>query len=40
MKQENPEEVVHAIRDVLGGHIYASEEVMAARAKEAPARCS
>lgn len=29
MKQENPEEIVHAIRDVLGGHIYVSEEVMA-----------
>ncbi len=28
MKQENPEEIVHAIRDVLGGHIYVSEEVM------------
>jgi DNA-binding NarL/FixJ family response regulator len=29
MKQENPEELVHAIRDVLGGHIYVSEEVLA-----------
>lgn len=29
MKQENPEEVVHAIRDVLDGHIYVSEEVLA-----------
>lgn len=28
MKQEDPEEIVHAIRDVLGGHIYVSEEVM------------
>jgi DNA-binding NarL/FixJ family response regulator len=27
MKQESPEEIVHAIRDVLGGHIYVSEEV-------------
>ncbi len=29
MKQEDPEEIVHAIRDVLGGHIYVSEEVLA-----------
>lgn len=29
MKQENPEELVHAIRDVLGGHIYVSEDVLA-----------
>lgn len=28
MKQESPEEIVHAIRDVLGGHIYVSEEVL------------
>ena len=28
MKQEDPEEVVHAIRDVLGGRIYVSEEVL------------
>jgi DNA-binding NarL/FixJ family response regulator len=28
MKQENPEELVHAIRDVLAGHIYVSEEVL------------
>ena len=32
MKQEDPEEIVHAIRDVLGGHIYVSEEVMETRA--------
>lgn len=32
MKQEDPEEIVHAIRDVLGGHIYVSEEVMESRA--------
>lgn len=31
MKQEDPEEIIHAIRDVLGGHIYVSEEVMEAR---------
>jgi DNA-binding NarL/FixJ family response regulator len=29
MKQEDPEEIVTAIRDVLGGHIYLSEEVLA-----------
>jgi DNA-binding NarL/FixJ family response regulator len=29
MKQEDPEEVVVAIRDVLSGHIYLSEEVLA-----------
>ena len=32
MKQEDPEEIVHAIRDVLGGHIYVSEEVLASTA--------
>jgi DNA-binding NarL/FixJ family response regulator len=36
MKQEDPEEVVHAIRDVLGGHIYVSEQVLAKRTKRAP----
>src|SRR5208282_4088003 len=35
MKQEDPEEIVHAIRDVLGGHIYVSEEVLASTAKVA-----
>jgi DNA-binding NarL/FixJ family response regulator len=29
MKQEDPEEIIHAIRDVLSGHIYVSEQVMA-----------
>lgn len=29
MKQEDPEEIVHAIRDVLSGHIYVSEDVFA-----------
>jgi DNA-binding NarL/FixJ family response regulator len=38
MKQEDPEEVVHAIRDVLGGHIYVSEQVLAKRTKGAPNR--
>src|SRR5208283_5144859 len=28
MKQEDPEEIVHAIRDVLAGRIYVSEQVM------------
>jgi DNA-binding NarL/FixJ family response regulator len=32
MKQEDPDEIVHAIRDVLGGHIYVSEEVLGKRA--------
>ena len=32
MKQEDPDEIVHAIRDVLGGHIYLSEEVLGKRA--------
>jgi DNA-binding NarL/FixJ family response regulator len=38
MKQEDPEEVVHAIRDVLAGHIYVSDELMAGGAKGAQAR--
>ncbi len=29
MKEEDPEEIVNAIRDVLAGHIYVSEAVMA-----------
>jgi DNA-binding NarL/FixJ family response regulator len=29
MKQEDPDEIIHAIRDVLGGHVYVSEEVLA-----------
>jgi DNA-binding NarL/FixJ family response regulator len=29
MKQESPEEIVNAIRDILAGHIYVSEEVLA-----------
>jgi DNA-binding NarL/FixJ family response regulator len=32
MKQEDPEEVVDAILDVLSGHIYVSEEVLAGQA--------
>lgn len=39
MKEESPEEIVRAIRDVLDGHIYVSEEVMAATANgKAPAK--
>jgi len=38
MKQEDPSEIVHAIRDVLAGHIYVSEEVLAATAKESATR--
>ena len=33
MKQEHPEEIVHAMCDVLGGHTYVSEEVLASTAK-------
>jgi len=40
MKQVDPEEIVHAIRDVLGGHIYVSEEVLASTAKASPKRAS
>lgn len=28
MKEEDPDEIIHAIRDVLGGHIYVSEAVV------------
>jgi len=38
MKQEDPEEVVHAIRDVLGGRIYVSEEVLGGGKKRPQAR--
>ncbi len=31
MKEEDPEEIVHAIHDVLAGHIYVSEAVLANR---------
>ncbi len=34
MKQEDPEEIAHAIRDVLGGHIYVSEEVLTSNPKD------
>jgi DNA-binding NarL/FixJ family response regulator len=38
MKQEDPEELVHAIRDVLGGHIYVSEAVLASGKKDSAKR--
>jgi len=38
MKQEDPEEIVHAVRDVLGGHIYVSEEVLESRTNGASAK--
>jgi len=40
MKQEHPEEIVRAIRDVLGGHTYVSEEVLASTAKASLKRTS
>jgi DNA-binding NarL/FixJ family response regulator len=40
MKEEDPEEIVHAIRDVLDGHIYVSEEVLAGSARTALERTS
>ena len=36
MKQEDPAEIVNAIRDVLAGRIYVSEEVMASGAAKPP----
>jgi DNA-binding NarL/FixJ family response regulator len=36
MKQEDPEEIIRAIRDVLGGHIYVSEQVLANKSKVSP----
>jgi DNA-binding NarL/FixJ family response regulator len=40
MKQEDPEEIIHAIRDVLRGRIYVSEEVIAGGKKGTQARGS
>lgn len=37
MKQEDPDEIVQAIHDILAGHMYVSEAVMAARTKPKPA---
>lgn len=36
MKEESPDEIIQAIRDVLEGHIYVSEEVMSGESKAAP----
>ena len=38
MKQEEAQEIVHAIRDVLAGRIYVSEEVLTRRVKPAVKR--
>ena len=38
MKQEDPDDIVHAIRDVLAGHIYVSEKVFASGASTSPAK--
>lgn len=31
MKQEDPEEIVHAMRDILAGYVYVTEQVLAQR---------
>lgn len=38
MKQEDPDEIVHAIRDVLNGHVYVSEEVFGVSSRVADKR--
>jgi DNA-binding NarL/FixJ family response regulator len=38
MKQEDPEEIVLAIHDVLAGHIYVSEEVLARHTIKQPSK--
>jgi DNA-binding NarL/FixJ family response regulator len=38
MKQEDPDEIIHAIRDVLGGHTYVSEQVLTNRPKPSQKR--
>ena len=40
MKQEDPSEIVSAIRDILNGRLYVSEEVMAHMSKTAPKRAA
>ena len=40
MKQEDPDEIVQAIRDVLDGHIYVSEEVLESTRGGGPSRRS
>ncbi len=37
MKQEDPQEIIQAIRDVLDGHIYVTEDVFAGDAAQKPA---
>src|SRR5208283_4417534 len=37
MKQEDPPEIINAIRDVLEGRIYVSEEVLASGSGKSPA---
>jgi DNA-binding NarL/FixJ family response regulator len=37
MKQEDPQEIILAIRDVLAGHIYVSEDVFARESMKQPA---
>ena len=38
MKQEDPAEIISAIRDVLDGHIYVTEDVFASEAARKPAQ--
>lgn len=38
MKQEDPEEILHAIHDVLKGHTYLSEDILNAKGKPATGR--
>jgi len=40
MKQEDPEEILHAVRDVLAGHIYVSEQVFENRSRSLGASSS
>jgi len=40
MKQEDPQEIIFAIRDVLAGHIYVTEDVFEDSAKPAKAKKS
>ena len=38
MKDEEPNEVVHAVRDILNGHIYVSEQVLSGKRTDSGAR--
>ena len=40
MKQEDTDEIIHAIRDVLKGHVYVSEQVLASLPRPCPKRGS